>query len=421
MPALDLAVAFHFPEIMEELLLCGAVPFGGVRRILYLDGFPTFHMIGHPTQCFARYVIHGTNHRAALRETIHILQERDLDINATDAWDRDKADPPIRNALSKALENPWTERYILEELIEAGAAVDEIAPERDNAATFIARQCEDHLFNDSTLELMLRFVENLDQPDRTYHTALHHCASGGSWRMAEVLLKTKRVDINATSEMGRSALFLACMHGNAAVAEVLIEHGANIELPDSSNDTPLQKAVRLGQLAVVDILLNHGAKTRFYSTHRGHLTGNILHDAVMDKLPTTRTSAVGHLLESHPNLAEEGLVNEFNSSGWTPMHQAAYYGDVQGVKDLVAAGADQKLKDKRSYKDLRSGTPGEIAQNNMLEIEENGLHAKGDYDWLDGADTAAINHFRNSLQEIWRILANLDLKDTTANPWQDSK
>ncbi|KAK0650537.1 hypothetical protein DIS24_g6762 [Lasiodiplodia hormozganensis] len=110
-------------------------------------------------------------------------------------------------------------------------------------------------------------------------------------------------------------------------------------------------------------------------------------------------------------ISEQELVNEFDSAGWTPLHKAAYYGDVEGAKALLTAGADHKLKDRRSYKDLTSGTPCEIARNNLMDIDQNGID-DGFYEWLDSKDHAAINYFKNSLQEIWRILANLDLKDS---------
>jgi BRCA1-associated RING domain protein 1 len=51
----------------------------------------------------------------------------------------------------------------------------------------------------------------------------------------------------------------AVNHGNAAVAEALLQHGALVNTPGMDNDTPLHDAVVNGQLECVKLLVMYGA------------------------------------------------------------------------------------------------------------------------------------------------------------------
>ncbi|EGZ22543.1 hypothetical protein PHYSODRAFT_497418, partial [Phytophthora sojae] len=56
-----------------------------------------------------------------------------------------------------------------------------------------------------------------------------------------------------------TALYIACEHGHAEVAELLVTHGADIELPDERGWTPLMAAAWKDHVDVVQLLLQHGA------------------------------------------------------------------------------------------------------------------------------------------------------------------
>ena len=53
----------------------------------------------------------------------------------------------------------------------------------------------------------------------------------------------------------------AVNHGNAAVTEVLLQHGAMVNAPGLDNDTPLHDAVANNRLHCVRLLMAYGASS----------------------------------------------------------------------------------------------------------------------------------------------------------------
>lgn len=53
----------------------------------------------------------------------------------------------------------------------------------------------------------------------------------------------------------------AVNHGNAAVAEVLLQHGAMVNMPGLDNETPLHDAVANNRLDCVRLLMAYGASS----------------------------------------------------------------------------------------------------------------------------------------------------------------
>jgi truncated hemoglobin YjbI len=74
------------------------------------------------------------------------------------------------------------------------------------------------------------------------------------------LLVQAGADVNACGGVKAcTALHMAARRGNVAVAEALIEAGANLEARDDGGDTPLRRAVNCGQPEVAALLLSRGA------------------------------------------------------------------------------------------------------------------------------------------------------------------
>src|SRR5690349_8881197 len=82
-------------------------------------------------------------------------------------------------------------------------------------------------------------------------TPLHEAAGRGSIEIVEFLLR-KGADINAIAERLFTPLFMAA---NAAVANLLIQHGADVQARDEGGEFALHWAARCGRCDVVEFLI----------------------------------------------------------------------------------------------------------------------------------------------------------------------
>lgn len=69
------------------------------------------------------------------------------------------------------------------------------------------------------------------------------------------LLLRRKANVNARDALGRSALMIAALHGNAAVVDALLDAGADADLADTRGTTALMEAARSGAEDVLELLL----------------------------------------------------------------------------------------------------------------------------------------------------------------------
>lgn len=85
-------------------------------------------------------------------------------------------------------------------------------------------------------------------------------------RVKNILASNNKV-VNSYSQDGWTPLHLAAFWGNKEIVLLLIENGANLDLPSKSQasfgNSALQAAVAMEQLEIVEILLSKGADPNF--------------------------------------------------------------------------------------------------------------------------------------------------------------
>ncbi len=89
---------------------------------------------------------------------------------------------------------------------------------------------------------------------------LHLAASQGDKGAAEALIVSAKANVNGRSlATQRTPLHYATEGDHTAVADLLVEHGAEVDALDAYGETPLHYAVREGSVATVELLISRGA------------------------------------------------------------------------------------------------------------------------------------------------------------------
>ncbi|KAK7195368.1 Ankyrin repeats (3 copies)/Ankyrin repeat/Ankyrin repeats (many copies) [Novymonas esmeraldas] len=96
----------------------------------------------------------------------------------------------------------------------------------------------------------------------TQSTPFHTAAACGSVECMEVILRHSdkpEAKVNELDRQRSSALHKCAFDGDVRVSRWLVEHGASVDVADSTDATPLLIAVKMGQTDVVEYLLSKGA------------------------------------------------------------------------------------------------------------------------------------------------------------------
>jgi ankyrin repeat protein len=145
-------------------------------------------------------------------------------------------------------------------------------------------------------------------------------------------LISEGVDLRARAQGGLTPLLYATCAGHAAVAQALLDAGANVF--DRDNDREARTALILasigGYAGICRALLAAGAPV-----NAADMAGSTaLHEAMFHP-------AVVSLL-----IAAGADINATDMDGWTPLYRAARNGQGRAVSLLLLAGANPRAKDK---------------------------------------------------------------------------
>ncbi|MEC9331908.1 MAG: ankyrin repeat domain-containing protein, partial [Verrucomicrobiota bacterium] len=181
-------------------------------------------------------------------------------------------------------------------------------------------------------------------------TPLHRAAREGHKEVVEFLIANS-ADINAKDKMGRVPLHRAAREGREAIAEILITKGADINVKSTSGsfkgETPLDEAIKRKRIALVSLLQKNGGK--YGSITVAAKVGDI--EALRDFLaagadlsvfgPLSVAAAGGHKECVELLIANGASVTAKNGYGSTPLHSASTK-EIAGL--LISNGADINAK-----------------------------------------------------------------------------
>ena len=174
----------------------------------------------------------------------------------------------------------------------------------------------------------------LDQTDSEYNTPLHQAALHGHLRIVDILLM-HGADLNMKNKDGDTALELSCRKGFFDISKTLIMHHTSIQSIDSLSgpsterrgENPLHIACHEGAHEVVELLLSKGAQIDVLnrenkncldiaiSQRHPEVVRVLLNDQNWQRLILTSTNDRGDLNVNVTNLAFKKLILRFKSSG----------------------------------------------------------------------------------------------------------
>ncbi|KAH9010018.1 hypothetical protein EDB85DRAFT_2162017 [Lactarius pseudohatsudake] len=202
-------------------------------------------------------------------------------------------------------------------------------------------------------------IYDIDEPDQTYRhpfskrpTPLYYSSLCGFSDLARHLVTKCPRHSNTMGGRYEFPLLAALVRKHVRVAEILLEHGASVNIRGTRGRTPLHKIIGDSDTYLVQFLLKHGADVNarqddlttplHLAMRNGNSTGAPLH-----------WSALGRKLEIAKILLDHGAnANAENDQGETPLHLVSR-GDydsqalsVDITKLLLERGADAHARDK---------------------------------------------------------------------------
>ena len=224
--------------------------------------------------------------------------------------------------------------------------------------------------NINFIKLLLAKAEGNKNPGQILRELCSEPARKG---LAEALLSTGFVNVNAKNKYGETALILASTDGSEDIVKMLLEAGANVNVEDNVGNTVLLIAIDRGHKTVIKVLLERGAdvnaENRSGQTPLRYVSGR------------GREDIVKMLLEAGAN------VNVKDNIGNTALLVAIDRGHKTVIKVLLEAGADVNAENRNGRTPLRQASQGgrECIVNMLLKKGGTNVHVKD-----SGGDTALI-------------------------------
>ncbi|XP_061769917.1 ankyrin-2-like isoform X4 [Nerophis ophidion] len=180
---------------------------------------------------------------------------------------------------------------------------------------------------DLVQELLERGVA-LNSATKKGNTALHISSLAGQIEVVKILVK-QGADINTQSQNGFTPLYMAAQENHLDVVRYLLENGGNQSTATEDGFTPLAIALQQGHNQVVSILLENDTK--------GKVRLPALHIAA--RKDDTKSAALLLQNDHNADVQSKMMVNRTTESGFTPLHIAAHYGNVNVATLLLNRGA----------------------------------------------------------------------------------
>ena len=206
--------------------------------------------------------------------------------------------------------------------------------------------------------LLLERGMDVDTQDQYHETALHSAAFMGRLEIAKALLE-HGADVNAENKWGQTPLHLVSrgtyisQDQGVSLVRLLLEHGVDVHAQDTYHETALHSAAFIGRLEIARVLLDHGAGVSAQNEE-----GETPLDVVTRGQYPQNGVGIARLLLEHANRQKDG---------WTPLHSAAFNGNVEIAQVLLDHGAIADAENEQGE------SPLHIVARRKYPIPEDGV------------------------------------------------
>jgi len=161
-------------------------------------------------------------------------------------------------------------------------------------------------------------------------TALLWLAHWNEFETADALIRAG-ADANTANDFGMTPLSQACTNGSAEFVRLLLKSGAKPNTAIATGETPLMTCAKTGNVDAVRLLVEFGAAVNAKEPAQNQTP-------IMWAAAERHADVVGALIAAHADLKAH------TKEGFMPIHFAARVGDLESIKLLLAAGVDVNIQ-----------------------------------------------------------------------------
>jgi ankyrin repeat protein len=174
----------------------------------------------------------------------------------------------------------------------------------------------------AAVKTLLQQHADIDGAQGDGTTALHWAAFNDDLDLAKTLVAAG-ANVRATTRLGAiSPLFMACTNGNAAMIEILVKAGADVNSAKTNGTTALMLAASSGSVEAVEVMIKNGAKVDAKESAHGQtalmFAAALNRDAVVRSLlahgANANVATAVHKLE-HVRFDQDGNIVEDRAGG----------------------------------------------------------------------------------------------------------
>ena len=267
-------------------------------------------------------------------------------------------------------------------------------------------------------QLLLERGADVNTRRNDHWTPLHIASYFGNAEIARLLLDHGAdPEANAGGRLGEKPLhqvsYGECRSEEECVrvAQLLLEHGADVNTRRSDRQTPLHLASYYGNVEVVRLLLDHGAD----------LEANVEGEKPLHKVSSGKYRSEEDGVRVAQLLLEHGAdVNTRRNDCWTPLHIASYLGKFGIVQILIDHSAEVEAVDDFGKTPLHDVSQGKYeSQEDDVRIAQLLLDHGADVNaksWAgDTPMTFASYHGRLKLAELLEHAPNMQGPSANSN------